>query len=30
VEIMTRLDDQFGFDTISESPPGESWRTRPG
>jgi predicted dinucleotide-binding enzyme len=30
VEIVTRLYDQFGFDTVDNSPLSESWRTRPG
>jgi predicted dinucleotide-binding enzyme len=30
VEIVTRLYDQFGFDTVDVSPLSESWRTRPG
>lgn len=30
VEIATRLYDQFGFDTVDNSPLSESWRTRPG
>jgi predicted dinucleotide-binding enzyme len=30
VEIVTRLYDQFGFDTVDNSPLAESWRTRPG
>jgi 8-hydroxy-5-deazaflavin:NADPH oxidoreductase len=30
VEIVRRLYDQFGFDTVDNSPLRESWRTRPG
>jgi hypothetical protein len=30
VEIVTRLYDEFGFDTVDNSPLSESWRTRPG
>jgi predicted dinucleotide-binding enzyme len=30
VEIVTRLYDQFGFDTVDNSPLSESWRTAPG
>jgi predicted dinucleotide-binding enzyme len=30
LEIVTRLYDQFGFDTVDNSPLSESWRTRPG
>jgi predicted dinucleotide-binding enzyme len=30
VEIVRRLYDQFGFDTVDNSPLSESWRTRPG
>jgi predicted dinucleotide-binding enzyme len=30
VKIVTRLYDQFGFDTVDNSPLSESWRTRPG
>jgi predicted dinucleotide-binding enzyme len=30
VEIVTRLYDQFGFDTVDNSPLSDSWRTRPG
>lgn len=30
VEIVMRLHDQFGFDTVDNSPLRESWRTRPG
>jgi 8-hydroxy-5-deazaflavin:NADPH oxidoreductase len=30
VEIVKRLYDQFGFDTVDNSPLSESWRTRPG
>jgi predicted dinucleotide-binding enzyme len=30
VDIVTRLYDQFGFDTVDNSPLRESWRTRPG
>ncbi len=30
VEIVTRLYDQFGFDTVDNSPLCESWRTAPG
>ena len=30
VEIVSRLYDQFGFDTVDNSPLRESWRTRPG
>jgi predicted dinucleotide-binding enzyme len=30
VEIVARLYDQFGFDTVDNSPLSESWRTRPG
>src|SRR5690606_10384159 len=29
VEIATRLSDQFGFDTVDNSPLSESGRTRP-
>jgi predicted dinucleotide-binding enzyme len=28
--LVTRLYDQFGFDTVDNSPLRESWRTRPG
>ncbi|WP_315837427.1 NADPH-dependent F420 reductase [Bradyrhizobium prioriisuperbiae] len=30
VELVTRLYDRFGFDTVDNSPLSESWRTRPG
>jgi hypothetical protein len=30
VELVSRLYDQFGFDTVDNSPLRESWRTRPG
>jgi len=30
VELVTRLHDEFGFDTVDNSPLGESWRTEPG
>ncbi|MEW2473812.1 NADPH-dependent F420 reductase [Micromonospora gifhornensis] len=30
VELVTRLYDQFGFDTVDNSPLSESWRTEPG
>lgn len=30
VAIVARLYDQFGFDTVDNSPLSESWRTRPG
>lgn len=30
VEVVRQLYDQFGFDTIDNSPLSESWRTRPG
>ncbi|MFD6495169.1 NADPH-dependent F420 reductase [Streptomyces sp. NPDC060188] len=30
VELVTRLYDQFGFDTVDNSPLSESWRTAPG
>lgn len=30
VEVVTRLYDQFGFDTVDNSPLSESWRTAPG
>lgn len=30
VELVTRLYDQFGFDTADNSPLNESWRTGPG
>ncbi len=30
VQLVTRLYDQFGFDTVDNSPLSESWRTRPG
>ena len=30
VELVTRLYDQFGFDTVDNSPLSESWRTGPG
>lgn len=30
LEIVTRLYDEFGFDTLDNSPLSESWRTRPG
>ncbi|MFJ8582947.1 NADPH-dependent F420 reductase [Micromonospora sp. NPDC093277] len=30
VELVTRLYDQFGFDTVDNSPLSESWRTSPG
>jgi predicted dinucleotide-binding enzyme len=30
VAIVARLYDQFGFDSVDNSPLSESWRTRPG
>lgn len=30
VKIVRRLYNQFGFDTVDNSPLSESWRTRPG
>lgn len=30
IEIVARLYDQFGFDTVDNSPLADSWRTRPG
>lgn len=30
VELVIRLYDQFGFDTVDNSPLSESWRTAPG
>jgi hypothetical protein len=30
VAVVARLYDQFGFDTVDNSPLRESWRTRPG
>jgi 8-hydroxy-5-deazaflavin:NADPH oxidoreductase len=30
VAIVAHLYDQFGFDIVDNSPPSESWRTRPG
>jgi predicted dinucleotide-binding enzyme len=30
VELVTRLYDQFGFDTVDNSPLSESWRSAPG
>ncbi|MBF5028561.1 MULTISPECIES: NAD(P)-binding domain-containing protein [unclassified Micromonospora] len=30
VELVTRLYDRFGFDTVDNSPLSESWRTGPG
>lgn len=30
VTVVQRLYDQFGFDTVDNSPLTESWRTRPG
>ncbi|MGA3488197.1 NADPH-dependent F420 reductase [Micromonosporaceae bacterium DT55] len=30
VELVTRLYDQFGFDTVDNSPLRESWRSGPG
>ncbi|MFD1910752.1 NADPH-dependent F420 reductase [Halodurantibacterium flavum] len=30
VELVTRLHDQFGFDTVDNSPLSESWRSGPG
>jgi predicted dinucleotide-binding enzyme len=30
VAVVARLYDQFGFDTVDNSPLSESWRTRPG
>ncbi|WP_306368720.1 NADPH-dependent F420 reductase [Nocardiopsis sp. CC223A] len=30
VDIVTRLYDRFGFDTVDNSPLSESWRTAPG
>ncbi|MDP4534752.1 NAD(P)-binding domain-containing protein [Alkalimonas collagenimarina] len=30
VELATRLYDQFGFDTVDNSPLSESWRSGPG
>ncbi len=29
VELVTRLYDQFGFDTVDNSPLSESWRSAP-
>lgn len=29
-ELVTRLYDQFGFDTVDNSPLSESWRSGPG
>ncbi len=30
VELVRRIYDHFGFDTVDNSPLSESWRTRPG
>ncbi|GAA3628505.1 NAD(P)-binding domain-containing protein [Kineosporia mesophila] len=30
VELVTRLHDEFGFDTVDNSPLSESWRSGPG
>ncbi|BCB78302.1 NAD(P)-binding domain-containing protein [Phytohabitans flavus] len=30
VDLVTRLYDQFGFDTVDNSPLSESWRSAPG
>ncbi|MFD4430624.1 NADPH-dependent F420 reductase, partial [Nocardia sp. NPDC058497] len=30
VDLVTRLYDQFGFDTVDNSPLSESWRSGPG
>lgn len=30
VELVTRLHDEFGYDTVDNSPLSESWRTEPG
>ncbi|KGT90055.1 NADP oxidoreductase [Erwinia typographi] len=30
VKLVTRLYDQFGYDTVDNSPLSESWRTEPG
>ena len=30
VELVTRLYDEFGFDTVDNSPLSESWRSGPG
>lgn len=30
VELVTRLYDEFGFDTVDNSPLGEAWRSAPG
>ncbi|WP_245673328.1 hypothetical protein [Nocardia lijiangensis] len=30
VELVTRLYDEFGFDTVDNSPLRESWRSTPG
>lgn len=30
VELVTRLYDEFGYDTVDNSPLSESWRTEPG
>lgn len=30
VALVSRLYDQFGFDTVDNSPLSESWRTEPG
>jgi 8-hydroxy-5-deazaflavin:NADPH oxidoreductase len=30
VELVTRLYDEFGFDTVDNSPLSESWRSAPG
>jgi 8-hydroxy-5-deazaflavin:NADPH oxidoreductase len=30
IELVSRLYNQFGFDTVDHSPLSESWRTRPG
>jgi predicted dinucleotide-binding enzyme len=30
LEVVRRLYDEFGFDTVDNSPLAESWRTRPG
>ncbi|MEU2600212.1 hypothetical protein [Streptomyces hirsutus] len=30
MELVTRLYDRFGFDTVDNSPLSESWRSGPG
>lgn len=30
VDLVTRLYDEFGFDTVDNSPLGEAWRSAPG